>query len=103
VIEIVAGNKEPVMSLSDLSSDTGGHLYPNLHSGSCSYVTLLVVSYQGKRTANIGTGYEVYIVPSVELVLRGDAGSNVGDIDGATVHIIEVRIGNAVWLSALFL
>jgi len=42
-------------------------------------------------------------VPSVELVLRGDAGSNVGDIDGATVHIIEVRIGNAVWLSALFL
>jgi len=43
------------------------------------------------------------ILPSVELVLRGDAGSNVGDIDGATVHIIEVRIGNAVWLSALFL
>jgi len=27
-------------------------------------------------------------VPSVELVLRGDAGGNVGDIDGATVHII---------------
>jgi len=102
VIEIVAGNKEPVMSLSDLCSGTGdtftltyiqGHAPMSLYSLLATKESVQQILELAKRS----------ILPSVELVLRGDAGSNVGDIDGATVHIIEVRIGNAVWLSALFL